>query len=88
MVRINKASGGVLCDLCKLPCEQEIVRFSHRYPDQPEDTILEFCSRECWEDYFDLVDRHKSEAEVRKECNALYKMICPSCVRRVREMAE
>lgn len=88
MVSVNKAGAGVLCDLCKLPCKEEIIRFSHRYPGQPEDVVLEFCSRECWEDYFELVDRTKSELDFRKECNELYKMVCPSCVRRIRKMAE
>ena len=81
-------TGVVICCMCRLSCKDEIIRFSHRYVGEAEDAILEFCSRECWEDYFEVVDRLKSERDFRTECNTIYKEICPKCARRIREMVE
>jgi hypothetical protein len=77
-----------VCHHCQKVCGEEIIRFSHAYREGREDLVLLFCSRECWEEHFDLVPRGSRDGEVKKEMNLLYKQVCPACRRRIREKFE
>ena len=77
----------VICEMCKLPCEEEIYFGGHGSID--EDVVpLSFCSADCRDDHLEI--RERIEAEVNKRVRAEFKLmhesVCPSCTRRLQKL--
>jgi hypothetical protein len=71
------------CDYCGLACGEDVVTL--REGDSRKERS--FCSMEHLKEFLGFEDRITLEADrrFRRECNLLYKEVCPACKRRLQK---
>lgn len=85
MKGLRKRGGIPKCSQCARLVSGEVFRLTHQeYDGAPVDETRIFCSRICLDEYFEDLFLPKVEAATRKEANAIAKLICPACIKRVR----
>jgi hypothetical protein len=73
-----------VCSQCARSAFDERIWITHeRLDGETTEKDLVFCSKCCFEEYFERLFLPKVEAGIREENNRLAKLICPACKRRV-----
>lgn len=77
----------IVCDFCRQPCEREVFERVHYFAGKESEAVVtHFCSKECEDEHSGVNDRIQTaiDKEVRKEFNAIHKVVCPKCIQRMR----
>jgi hypothetical protein len=77
----------VLCERCKLPCEEEIFEINRKGLVDGVTARKKLCSIECLMEVFEnelFLD--KVDDRIRKEMSFLHKHVCPACIKRLRTL--
>lgn len=75
-----------VCDYCGFPCEEEVITIFWQV--RNGEKRLTFCCQEHLENYLGVEEKVTSgvDKQFKRECNLLYKEVCPACRRRLQKL--